>query len=139
VALKATPTLSALREAALETVNDLRVRYGLSPLGLDICLNVVAQESAEELAATRDTLGKFERECGGAGPCECDWAGEAEGVVAAFDLRWEDVVELSIEQHFEDSPNGSYMRTLLSPELARLGVGVVLSGDEGFSALSFGL
>jgi hypothetical protein len=139
VALKATPTLSALREAALEAVNDVRMRYGLNRLGLDICLNVVAQESVEELAATRDTLGKFERECDGGGPCECDWAGEAEGVVAAFDLRWEDVVELSIEQHFSDSANGNYVRTLLSPEFERLGVGVILSGDEGYSALSFGL
>jgi hypothetical protein len=27
----------------------------------------------------------------------------------------------------------------LSPDFKRLGVGVVLSGDEGFSALAFGL
>ena len=115
------------------------MRYGLGSLGLEICLNVVAQESAEELAATRDALGKFERECDGNGPCECDWAGEAESMVAAFDLRWEDVVELSIERHFSDSASGSYVRTLLSPEFGRLGVGVVLSGDEGFSALSCGV
>jgi hypothetical protein len=138
VALKETPSSSALREGALEAVNDLRRRYGLRPLGLDICLNLVAQESVEELAATRETLAKFERECDGTESCECDWAGQAEGMVAAFDLRWEDVVEFSIEEHLSDSPNGNYVRTILSPEFERLGVGVLLSGDEGFSALSFG-
>ncbi len=139
VALKATPTKAALREAALDAVNDVRSRYGLPPLGLDICLNVVAQESAEELAGTRDLLGKFERECEDEEHCECDWAGQAEGMVAAFDLRWEDVVERSIDEHLMQAPNGGYVRTLLSPDFERLGVGVVLSGDEGFSALSFGL
>jgi hypothetical protein len=139
IPLKATPTPSELREAALDVVNDVRARYGLRRLGLDLCLNVVAQESAEELAGTRDLRGKFERECAGNDHCECDWAGEAEGMVAAFDLRWEDVVERSIEEHLSESPNGRYVRTLLSPDFKRLGVGVVLSGDEGFSALAFGL
>lgn len=138
ITLKRAPTTAKLREAALDAVNEVRRRYGLNPLGLDICLNLLAQASVEEFALRREAYVKFKRECGDGEHCECDWVGQAEARVAAFDLRWEDVVKLSIEEHRERSPRGSYLRTILTPEFTRLGVGVILSGDEGFSALSFG-
>jgi hypothetical protein len=132
------PEPAVLRAEAIDFVNDLRAGRGLYPLVEDECLSALAEESAFELALSEDFLGKFERECLDQSSCACGWAGESESSMAAYDLRWDDVVELPILDRLQEYPD-DFQGTLFSDEFTRIGFGLALSGDEGFAAFSLGL
>lgn len=132
------PDPAALRAEAIDFVNDLRAERGLYPLQVDDCLSQLAEQSAAELASTGDFLGKFERECLEQPSCECGWSGESESSISAYDLRYDDVFEQPILDRLQQSPE-DFQGTLFSQEFTRVGYGMVLSGDEGFGAYSFGL
>ncbi len=135
----APPPLADIQLEALDFINQIRADHGLYPYELDACLSALAQESAEELARTGDYLGKFERECQGQTSCECGWAGESESSMGEYDLRYDDVIERPVLERLSDSPNGEFVQALLSADFRRIGVGIVISGDEGWSAFSYGL
>lgn len=133
------PTAEAIAAEALELVNDLRFERGLFPLVLDECLSEVAQESAAELSESGDYLGKFERECDGQNSCECGWAAEWESSVAAYDLRYYNAVEFTVGQNASGPTQWRFSRAVFSPQYTRFGFGLVMSGDEAWAALAFGL
>ena len=128
---KPQPDLPLLREKALEYVNALRFDFALPPLEHDECLTELAQQSTYELAETGDYLGMWERECQGMNECECGWSAEAEGVVAAFGLLHEDVIERTIQENLSESPMGNFSRVLFSDEFTRVGVRKCAKSQRG--------
>jgi hypothetical protein len=132
------PPAAAIQAEAIEFLNDLRAERGLYPLVPDVCLAMLAEQSAIELALSGDYFSKFERECSGENSCECGWRGQFESGMATYDLRYDDIFERPILGALEESPD-DFQGTLFSDNFSRVGYGMVLTGDEGFAAYSFGL
>lgn len=133
------PDLATMRAVALEELNHVRAEILLPPLQPDACLDMVAQESAIELARTNDVLGKFERECEPFEPagCPCGWRAENELNVVEYSLTWQEAIENSINDRWRNS-NESFVRNISAPVHTRVGFGIVLSGDEAWTAISYG-
>ena len=88
----------------------------------------------------RDFLGKFESECEPLDPsqCECRWSAQSERNVVEFALTWEEALEESILDRALRDPDDSFVRHLTSAAHVRVGFGILLSGDEAWTAISFG-
>jgi hypothetical protein len=134
------PALEVMRAEALLQLNQLRAEYSLPELEADDCLHAIAQDSAVKLRSTRDVLGKFESECEPLDPseCECGWSAESERNVVEFGLTWQEAIDESILDRALRDPDDSLVRHLKSPAHVRVGFGIVLGGDEAWTAVSFG-
>jgi hypothetical protein len=96
----------------------------------------IAQEAAAELAETGDSNGKFRRECEPIHPdCECGWESEIQGNAAGVGRSSEEVVEDSMRYLLE--VDGTSSSVFLDPDNRRLGIGVVVSGDEVVFSFDF--
>jgi len=118
------PPLAELREYMLADLNELRDDAELAPLSADACLDGIAQRGALELAFEDQRAPSFERDCG--------WRYETRGTVAAWSLDW----RLAATALWRLSGRG--LDTALSEDFSRVGIGILLSGDEAWIVLSFG-
>jgi len=132
--------LDVMRVEALLQLNELRAQAGLPEFTSSDCLHGLAQQSAEEYRRTNNALGVFERECEGLSPdrCECHWSAQAERNVVEFALTWQEAVEESILDRAFRDPDGAFVRHVTNPAHVNVGFGIVLSGDEAWTAISFG-
>lgn len=131
------PSLDAQRAYALDAVNDVRVSEGVSPLVADPCLSKLAQASCEELARTGVPRGLFVRECDAADVCDCGWQSEQEVSIAGLGLEWRDAIDAPISQLVIAAPGGDFQAAALATQFSRLGVGLVLSGDEAWACFAY--
>lgn len=131
------PSIEAQRAYAVEAVNEVRVSEGLVALVEDACLSALAQASCEELARTGVTRGLFVRECAVAGACDCGWQSEQEVSVAGLGLEWRDAIDAPISRLVIDAPGGDFQAAALAAQFSRLGVGLVLSGDEAWACFAY--
>lgn len=134
------PSLDTMRATALAELNHLRAELQLAPFVLDDCLNEQAWQSATQLARTGDLLGKFEDDCEQfqPAPCTCGWRAQSEISVTKYSLTWEYAIDRSIDDRWHDG-NESFVRNVSEPEHTRIGFGILLSGDEAWTAISFGV
>lgn len=118
------PPLPELREYMLTDLNQLRADNGLAPLAADACLDEIAQRGALELAFEDQRASSFERDCG--------WRYETRRTLAAWSLDW----RLAATALWRFS--GRERDAALSGDFSRLGIGILLSGDEAWIVLSYG-
>jgi len=132
------PRLAILRAAALEQLNSSRQQLGLAALLPDECLNEVAQTSSREYALNGQRGTKYARECA---PdllnCACGWTEEYQVTVVEYELGWTRALTLALEFAFAPTVNGAdpILTTMSS---TRVGIGVLLGGDEAWISFALG-
>jgi hypothetical protein len=131
------PSIETQRAYALEAMNEVRVSAGIVPLVEDACLSKLAQASCEELARTGVPRGLFGRECDAAAACACGWQSEQEVSIAGLGLEWRDAIDEPITQLVLDAQGGDFQEAALAAQFSRLGVGLVLSGDEAWACFAY--
>lgn len=120
----APPPLAELREYMLADLNEVRDDESRAPLAADTCLDGIAQRGAVELALEDEQTSSFERECG--------WRYETRGAVAAWSLDW----RLAATALWRFPGRG--LDAALSDDFSRVGIGILLAGDEAWIVLSYG-
>lgn len=118
------PPLAELREYMLADLNDTREEAMRPPLAGDACLDEIAQEGARELAFKNEQTSSFESDCG--------WRYETRGAVAAFSLDWRFAATALWRRP------GRGLDAALSDDFSRVGIGILLAGDEAWIVLSYG-
>ena len=131
------PAIEVQRAYAVDAMNDARASAGLSPLVEEACLSRLAQASCEELARTGVPRGLFARECDVAGACVCGWESEQEVSIAGLGLEWRDAIDEPISQLVVAAPGGDFQTAALAARFSRIGVGLVLSGDEAWACFAY--
>jgi hypothetical protein len=132
------PSIEVQRAYALDAVNQVRLDAGVAPLVSDECLTKLAQASCEELARTGVPRGLFGRECNDAETeCHCGWQSEQEVSIAGLGLEWRDAIDAPIDELVIAAPGGDFQAALLAIQFSRLGVGLVLSGDEAWTCFAY--
>ncbi len=118
------PPLAELREYMLSDLNTVRAEAMRPSLAADACLDGIAQSGARELAFENEQTSSFERECG--------WRYETRGAVAAWSLDW----RLAATALWRLPGRG--LEAALSDDFSRVGIGILLGGDEAWIVLSYG-
>jgi hypothetical protein len=127
------PALDDLRQYTLSRINSERAAQSLAPLSASTCLDDLAQASALDFARTDEPLGKYVKECDPVWPnCACGWSAEAEIAIARYALDWTTAIDRAIS-----SQSGRFTDGFLSSDASDVGIGIWLSGDEAWIALSF--
>jgi hypothetical protein len=134
----APPSLSELRGYLLTHINEQRGQADQPPLDASSCLDQLAQESALGFAATDEPLGKYAEECHPIRPnCACGWRGQAEISIARYGLDWLTAADLALGS-VQDTQSDAFVRAFLEYAGSEVGIGIWISGDEAWIALSFG-
>lgn len=131
------PSIHEQRAYATEAMNEVRAGEGLPPLVQDPCLSQLAQASCEELARTGVPRGLFARECKPSSVCACGWQSEQEVSIAGLGLEWRDAIDAPISRLVIAAPGGDFQAAALAVQFSRLGVGLVLSGDEAWACFAY--
>jgi hypothetical protein len=132
------PSIEVQRAYALDAVNQVRSDAGVAPLVSDECLTKLAQASCEELARTGVTRGLFARECNDAETeCHCGWQSEQEVSTAGLGLEWRDAIDEPISEFVNTARGEDFQAALLTAQFSRLGVGLVISGDEAWTCFAY--
>ena len=58
--------------------------------------------------------------------------------MVAYNLRIDEVFERPIDERLADAPGSDFAEALLSDQYTRIGLSIVVSGDEGWSAFAYG-
>jgi hypothetical protein len=128
----APPSPQEIRDYLLARINAERLARDRSALFPSSCLDGLAQESALDYARSDEPLGKFVKECDPIWPdCECGWSAETEVTVAAYGLDWASAIEHAL------GSDDRFINSFLDFNLASVGIGFWISGDEAWIALSF--
>jgi len=136
-ALEAPPRLAELRVAALEQLNLERQRLALPLLAADDCLDEIAQTSSREHALNGQRGTKYARECAPELPnCACGWATEFQVTVAEYGLVWSRAMTLALDLGLATSGGAEPPLTTMSS--TRVGIGVLLGGDESWISFALG-
>ncbi len=123
----------------LMLLNRFRMERGLTPLTWDACLSHEAEIATSDWVRSNQPHRYFANSCEPVKPdCACGWREENQGYSDSLLAGWQDSLQHIIEDEVRNHPNEGFANNIFSPDLERVGIGIIVSEQKLWLTNAFG-
>jgi len=123
----------------LMLLNRFRMERGLTPFVWDACLSHEAEMATSDWVRSNQQHRYFANSCEPAKlQCACGWSEENQGYSDTLGASWQERLLGIIEDEVRNRPNDGFANNIFSPDLERVGIGIIVSEQRLWLTNAFG-